>query len=369
MRPLARSLSVAVPALAALLAIGCSSSEPEEDDFGAGEDALGSSALKVTMRIAESKEVYSQRVLSFGVKDSGTLDLGCANQAFNMVSKPSLYEQGWSPEQAAAFSPTVSGARYKSYLFASCRNAETQIFGWFARARGDSEYTVDDQFMAEGYDPAKLPLVLQRTPLGGGAPTYYSCSSAFKKTQTGENASEKLFDLEVTCRKRNAPTKAEMGPLDFVANPGPYAALASYKAWALPPLASNAQNFERVRSAFLGKVAAGNYTGAMSTLSKTCGLKIENNGNTLVVDHTIQSSNRTRHLELKAEDLLGFLEGDLYEDPIGVEGPTVGRFAAAEFRNGRGGTVVVRFEQNTTRDAAIVRINGAEAYCRRLVQP
>ena len=35
---------------------------------------------------------------------------------------------------------------------------------------------------------------------------------------------------------------------------------------------------------------------------------------------------------------------------------------------GKGGSLVVRFEANTSLDAKIVRINGSETYCRRLVK-
>ena len=40
--------------------------------------------------------------------------------------------------------------------------------------------------------------------------------------------------------------------------------------------------------------------------------------------------------------------------------------AAAEFRDAKGESIVVRFEKNTNAEAMVVRIDGAEAYCRRL---
>lgn len=106
----------------------------------------------------------------------------------------------------------------------------------------------------------------------------------------------------------------------------------------------------------------------MSTLTKTCKMKVQKTAEGLTVDHTIVNGDRTRHLELKAADLVGFVEGELYADPIRVKGEPTGKFAAAEFRDTKGGSFVVRFEDNATLDATVVRINGSEAYCRRLAR-
>jgi hypothetical protein len=134
----------------------------------------------------------------------------------------------------------------------------------------------------------------------------------------------------------------------------------------LPAVQSNAATLEKVRTALLAKVPDGKYAGAMSTLSKLCQLDVKKTSDGLDVDHTIVSSNRTRHLQLRAEDLLGFVEGDVYSDPIRITGEKIGKFAAAEFKDDKGGSFIVRFEQNTNADAKIVRINGSDAYCRRL---
>lgn len=136
----------------------------------------------------------------------------------------------------------------------------------------------------------------------------------------------------------------------------------------LPPVAPTKASFEKARDAMLAKVGKGTYSGAMSTLQKTCKVEIDAASGALTIAHTIESSNRTRRLELKTEDLLGFASGEVYEDPIRVKGDPNGTFAAAEFKDADGKSVVVRFEKNDGLDALVVRIDGSETYCRRLVK-
>jgi hypothetical protein len=348
-------------------AIGCGDSSSGETETG--DDEVNAASLKVYLKIAESKVVFSSHTESFGVRGP-SLDVGCRTNAWYMSSKPSLYDNGWSVDKAADFSEDRDGTELREYIMATCRNADTQIVGWFGKHR-EYEFTVPEQLLDEDYKASQMPLILQQTKLGAGAPsspTYYSCNGNFKKTQVGENANAKLFDIEVTCKKRAAPSKGELGPIDFMNAPGPYAAVASYKPWMLPPVASTKQNFEKARDAMLAKVGEGTYTGAMSTLGKGCKLAVSKTGDALVVEHTIKTSNRTRRLELKADALLGFVEGDVFEDPIRATGDPIGTFAAAEFKDDKGESVVVRFEKNTNREGQIVRIDGAEAYCRRLVK-
>jgi hypothetical protein len=105
----------------------------------------------------------------------------------------------------------------------------------------------------------------------------------------------------------------------------------------------------------------------MSTLKKACKVDIAVKGDTLVIDHTILGAKpRTRHLELKASQLIGAVDGDVFADPIRIADKSVGQFAAAEFQTEDQKSVVVRFEGTTGLDGQIVRINGSEAYCRRL---
>lgn len=352
------------PIVLGLLAFpGCASeaSEPAGED----ESAIGSGAsLTLEMSIAESKVVFDSRLEGFRIK-SGADAVPCREQDVSLTSKPSLYAAGWSPEKAADFAEGVSGARYRNYPFASCRDAGTEVLAWFGKER-DIELSIGDTLVSEDYSASRLPLLLRHVSLASGEATYYACNGNFAKTLTGETENAKRYDIAVTCRRRAAPSKAQLGPIDFVTNPGPYAALASYRPWLLPAVPATAEKFESVRAALLAKVPAGKYTGAMSTLAKGCNLTVEKTEGGLVLEHVIQSSRRKRRIELKAEALLGFVEGDLFADPIRAEGAPVGRFAAAEFSDGKGDSIVVRFEKNDGLDGKIVRVDGVTSYCRRL---
>jgi hypothetical protein len=346
-------------------AVGCG--ESSSGDEASADDEVNAASLKVYLRIAESKVVFDSHTESFGVRGTG-IDLGCRTRAWYMSSKPSLYDDGWSVEKAADFSEDKPDADLHEYVLATCRNADTQIVGWFGKHR-EYEFTVPEQLLDDDYKASQMPLILQQSKLdGSGAPQYYTCNGSFEKKLISETENAKHYDIEVKCKKRAAASKGELGPLDFMNAPGPYAAVASYKPWALPPVASTKQNFEKARDAMLSQVGEGTYKGAMSTLGKTCKLEVSKAGDTLVVAHTIESSNRTRRLELKADTLLGFVEGDVFEDPIRVSGAPIGKFAAAEFKDDKGESVVVRFEKNTNLEGQIVRIDGSEAYCRRLAK-
>jgi hypothetical protein len=344
--------------------IGCAGSA----DVGQGEaEATGGPAsLDLALTIAESKIVFSSRVEAFVVTDRQAMTLPCRDRSFFMTSKPSLYD-GWDPARADAFSEDIEGAEFREHTFASCRDASHEVLGWFGKERG-LEFTVSEQLLDEDYDPKKLPVLLRLKTLGSDAVSHYSCDSEFKKTQIGETENAKRFEITATCKRRTTPAKGASGPVDFISAPGPYASLASYRDWMLPAVPSTQASFDRVRKALLEKVGAGSYGGAMRTLSSLCDLDIESDGDRLIVDHTIKSSDRTRHLELKAEDLLGFSEGALFdfEEPLRVGGEQGGTFVAAEFRDKKGDSFVLRFEQNTNREGQVMRINGSETFCRRL---
>jgi len=361
------SLSLSLVAVSAAL-VGCSSSSeevaPVEDEAAA--IARGDS-LVLEMAIAESKVVFGSRLESFRIK-SGAESSPCRERAFHLTSAKSLFEAGWSPERAADFSEKADGARFHDYVLASCRDASSEVLAWFGKER-DIELSVGDTLLDEDYRPASLPLLLRHRALPGGAPAYYACSSAFRKTQTGETENAKRFAIEVTCKKRAAPTAKELGPIEFVSNPGPYAAVASYKPWMLPAVPSTPASFQAVKAALVDKVPAGTYAGAMSTLTKGCNLRVDVDGDKLVIEHVIQSSRRKRRIEVTADKVLGFASGDVYADPIRVEGTPTGTFAAVEVDDGKGGSEVIRFEKNTNAEGRIVRIDGAEAYCRRLATP
>jgi len=357
-----------VAAVAALLLLAACAGTSDEAS-SASEGALAATAapasLELALTISESKEVYSSHVDAFAIK--GATSLPCHDEAFYLSSKASLYEGTWSPAAASSFAESEPGAQFHEYVFASCRAGDAQVLGWFGASR-QYELTVSDQLVAKDYDAAKLPLLLQYRNVGSDPTSFYACDSAFSKKQIGETATATRYEIAVTCKARSTPTKAETGPIDFITNPGIYAAVGSYREWMLPPVPSTPESFARVRAKLLGKVPAGKYTGAMSTLSKTCDLGIDASADgKLVVDHTIVSSDRTRHFDLGPADLLGFTEGDLYADPLRPVGPAQGTYAAAQFADGKGGSFVLRFESNTTLDAKIVRVNGPETYCRRLV--
>jgi hypothetical protein len=360
-----RSVLLSSLLLLAVTAAGCV--EPSSSDAETEDDEVNAASLKVYLKIAESKIVYTSHTESFGVRGTN-LDLGCRTRAWYMSSKPSLYDNGWSVAKAGDFSEDHPDADLKEYILATCRDADTQIIGWFGKHR-EYEFTVPEQLLDDDYKASRLPLILQQSKLdGSGTPQYYTCNGAFSKKLLGETANAKHYDIEVKCKKREAPSKGELGPLDFIKEPGPYAHIASYKTWMLPQVASTKQNFDKARDAMLSKVDVGTYKGAMSTLGKTCKLAVSKSGDNLIVEHTIESSNRTRRLELKPDTLLGFVEGDVFADPIRISGAPVGTFAAAEFKDDKGESVIVRFENNTSIEGQIVRIDGSEAYCRRLVK-
>jgi hypothetical protein len=359
-------LTLSVATLMALFACaGCSSDgEGPEETEDTGELRDGESTVALHLTIAESKIVFSSRTEAFSIGDGPSRSLPCRDREFHLTSKNSLYKDGWSVDQAARFSEDEQGADFREYPFASCRDAKTEVLGWFGKER-DIEFSVSEQLLDDDYKPTQLPLLLRRKELGGTKADYFKCDSAFEKRLISENDKAKRFDISVKCKSTREPTKAVRGPIDFISNPGPYAAVGSYRGWMLPPVTSNAASIEKVRAGLLDKVADGKYSGAMSTLSKLCNLDVKKTSDGLAIDHTIVSSRRTRHLELKADDLLGYVEGDVYVDPIRISEKT-GKFAAAEFRDEKGGSFIVRFEQNDNADAKIVRINGSEAYCRRL---
>lgn len=341
---------------------GCGSGDDATDVETDDGELRETANLSLHLKIAESKVVFTSKVEAFTIDDGTRSSLPCRDRAFNLHGEKTLYDEGWSPDRAQAFAD--ERGNFQDYVFTSCRDESTEILGWFGKAR-DIEMSITDTLLWHDYDPARLPLLLRRTTLGRDQASYFSCGTAFEKTLVRETENAKLFDIKMTCKSRTAPAKAVLGPIDFVTKPGAFAAVASYRDWMLPAVPANAASFEKVERALLGKVGEGTYSGAMSTLSKLCTLKVDKNGEALDVDHTISSSDRTRHLSLKASDLLGFAEGDLYPDPNRITGEPAGKFAAAEFKDGKGGSFVVRFEESNA-DQKVVRINGSEAYCRRL---
>lgn len=345
---------------------GCSSTATVEDE--STDEALAQGGkFELSLTVAESKETFSSRVERFGAvvtQGSRQTQLPCRERAFGLMSKESLYG-GWSPDRAAAFADDVAGAKFHDYTYASCRDANTEAFVWFSRDR-DIAMLISDELLEDDYSESKMPLVVELQTIGKADRSTFACA-ARTKTPVGETAHEKTFDMRIACKKRPALSAAERGPIDFVARPGAWGAVASYKSWALPSVPATQASLTRVKTALLKMVEGGSYDGVMSTLSKGCAVKVSSVEDELTIEHTIVGSTpRTRTLKLQTANLLGFVEGDVFADPIRIQGPAIGKYAAAEFLDAKGKPVVVRFEKNTSKEGQIVRINGSEAYCRRL---
>jgi hypothetical protein len=361
-----RLLGSALFSTVAVAVAGCSGTEGETSEATGDEAVAVSDGANLTLELtlSESKQLYVARVESFLVRD-GAGSLPCREQDFFLTSPQSLYAKGWSPDRAADFAESGPNAKFRMHEIASCRDARTEVLAWFGKER-DDDLPVASALAQADYDARALPLLLRRVSLEDGQAKYFACDGAFQRTKAGETATETRYDVKATCRRTQTPTRGQLGPVEFISSPGPYAAYASYYPWRLPAVASTPAKFETVRAALLAKVAAGKYAGAMSTLAKGCSVAIEAVGDKLVLEHVTESSQRTRRLELEASALRGFVEGDLFADLIRAEGEKVGRFAAAEFEDGKGGSVVVRFEQQSGREGKVVRIDGRTTYCRRL---
>jgi hypothetical protein len=200
-----RSVLLSSLLLLAVTAAGCV--EPSSSDAETEDDEVNAASLKVYLKIAESKIVYTSHTESFGVRGTN-LDLGCRTRAWYMSSKPSLYDNGWSVAKAGDFSEDHPDADLKEYILATCRDADTQIIGWFGKHR-EYEFTVPEQLLDDDYKASRLPLILQQSKLdGSGTPQYYTCNGAFSKKLLGETANAKHYDIEVKCKKREAPRRA-----------------------------------------------------------------------------------------------------------------------------------------------------------------
>lgn len=363
----ARATSLFASSVLALAAVvGCA---PPAEEAATSEGELTSAqSLELVIHIADSKDqvLYGYESVDISVRDAaGGAVIPCRNRSFTLDSVPSLYE-GWSKENAAAFKDSVPLAKYRVYVAEACRSGNEEVIAWFGSER-EYETELEYALLRDDYDAKKMPLLLEATDLTTGAATYYACDEAATKTKVGENSHANLYDVTSTCKRTTAPTAQQRGPIDFLKDPGLFAARASYRPYKLPAVASNAATYAQAKSALLAKVSAGTYDGAMSTLGKRCGMTIEDTPKGLAITHTIKSSNRARRLLLTPENILGYLEGDLYADPIRPEGDVTGTFAAVELLDPKGEPTVLRFEKNDVLDGSVVRIDGAEAYCRRLV--
>jgi hypothetical protein len=344
-------------------AVACTG--PTENVGEAEANATDPAALDFSLTVDQFKKVDNSKAEGFQVTGASANPLPCRNRSFGVKSKPSLYD-GWDSAKADAFFEDVSGAAFREYVFASCRDDKREVLAWYGKER-DFNFNVSEQMIQKDYDPKKLPLLLRLKTIGEDAATHYACNAAPEKKPIKETESATRVELTFACKKTAAPTKKVTGPMDFVSDPGPFVALASFADWLLPSVQSNQASFDKVRKALLATIPEGTYTGAMKTLSNHCEVTLKNEGDVLVVDHVTTSSSRKRHLELTAEDLLGFAEGDLFDFdmPLRVGGPKGGSFVAAEFRDKKGESLNLRFEQNKAPENQVLRIDRS-TFCRRL---
>lgn len=323
-------------------------------------------SASINLVIHDSKQVFLTTPKSFEIA-VGNSPLACKDMAFYLGTSVSLFESGWDVAQTDRFAD-VTGPGFRNYIFARCRNADTEYVAWFGGHR-EFEFLVSEQLLDKNFDPSKMPLIVRARSLTGGSPSYYRCQTARSRVLIDDKPTHATYQVKMDCAASRV-SKSELGPIEFIDNPGPFAHIAAYRGYALPAVSSTPASFARVKSSLLNLVPQGKFKGAMSTLRKTCDLEISVNGDTLFIDHTITTGRaRTRRLELKSQDLLGAVEGALYADPIRYRAgeKSVGRFAAAEFRTEKG-SLVMRFDQFEGLDGQVVRINGSEAYCRRLVR-
>lgn len=326
-------------------------------------NATDPASLDFKLTVDEFKRVDNSDTKSFEVEGAAAKALPCRNRAFSLVSKPSLRD-GWDPAKADAFLESVPGSANREYIFASCRDAEREVLAWYGKERR-FEFNVGEQMRQKDYDPKKVPLLLRLRTIGNSAATHYACDSAPARKPIKDTEDATRVELSYTCKKTAAPSKGVSGPIDFMSDPGPFAAVASFSDWMLPAVQSDERNFAKARDALFKMIGEGTYTGAMKDLDNVCELTIKKTGDALIIDHTTKSSNRLRHLELTAKDLLGFAEGDLFKNNLRVEGPKVGTFVAAEFQDKKGDSFNLRFEANDGLDKQIVRIDRS-TFCRRL---
>lgn len=321
---------------------------------------------QITLVIRESKVLFTHRTDAFRFDLLNPAQSLPCRTRYMYISTPQPLWTGWNPKLSRQEAAAVS-ERGQEYHFSSCRTATLEAFAWFPGEPERYEGGNDYRLLRPEYDPRRRPLRVRLRDLQSGGVRDFVCDGDRTRVQTDET--EKSIGYEITqgCRAGAAPDAAERGVPDFVSAPGPFAALISYRGGMLPSVASTPDSLKDAAAKLFARIPEGRYAGVMSTLSKTCAVAVRKDGDVLYVEHTITTGKpRTRRLELKAADLLGFVEGEVYADPIRVENEAAGDFAAAEFRTGKAESLILRFEKKLNKEGQILRINGPEAYCRRL---
>lgn len=233
---------------------------------------------------------------------------------------------------------------YQAPTLASCRNSASEVLGWFGEKR-KFDLAVSEQLIAKDYDPRKLPLQFRvRT---GGETYFHSCDANFST---------------LPAEKTGIP--------DFFSNPARFSAIAAYNKWLLPWSPVTATSFEKTVDTLTSRVPSGTYSGVMSTLKKTCEVTIKRAAGKLTLVHTMTSTAkpRSRSIEVTPDLLLGAVEGPVYKDPNRVLASDAGTMGAIEFKKDSQDSHHLMFEKRTDLDGLVVRLNGSEMYCRRLVR-
>lgn len=332
----------------------------------AGSEAAEAEA-DLNIVIQESKVLFISRVQEYDLKVRGShvgdLGLPCRSRSFFLLGGGSLYK-GWNPAKARENDDETG--KMHEYIISTCRNRDIEGLLWFEKPR-DIEHNVPEQLAYEDFEPSKNNLLVQIRSIKDSKKSFYRCGQKVKKELLKAGEKSNTYRLTAKCEAAEVTEKLR-GPVDFVNNPGAFAAKASYRGWMLPSVASDSASFEKASKNLLTHVPSGKYSGVMKTLGKTCDIEISVKDGVLSLTHTMTATAKpiTRRLSFKAENLIGAVSGDVYEDPIRIEDKAVGRFAAAEFVNEKNEITILRFEKNTNKEGLIVRIDGSESYCRRL---
>lgn len=325
--------------------------------------------LSFSLVIRESKLVYDSHVVAFAaeLKSVGTQkeSVECRDSSSYLLDVPVDLRSGW--DSTPGWTGGRAAPRNQESVIVTCRNQKYEIMGWFAEAR-DTELLVSDELVSKDYSPAKLPLLVRVKSSQGVQ--FFSCGSKFVKTLTGETANYTEHTISEACSPIRDLAKKDTGIVDFVSAPGSFAAVAAYRQWPLPWQPITSKTFEATVDSLLKNVPAGEYSGAMASLGKTCDLKIERLPGKLKVTHTMTSTSRprVRTLEITADSMLGAAEGPVFKDPNRVLPDDSGRMAAIEFKKDSRSSSHMMFEKRTDLDGLVVRLNGSEMYCRRLVK-
>jgi len=356
----------------AALAMGCRnrSTEPASET---SDDRQAVSNVTFAVEIKESKILFATKLESFSVeykRGTESQTTPCRDLFFWLSGKKSLYTAGWLVDSYLDFADdSQQNSRHRRYSFAGCRAASHEALAWFGNDI-ENPYMISEELLDDRIKLAKNPLLLRIRDLEQGKAQYFSCAKNFVKTLVGETDKFKTFKLSLACEPSEQPAAKARGTIDFLDNPGPLAHIAAYRPWQLPSVASNEANFKKALDALAKKVPEGKYNGIMTTNAKTCSLKVAYAGDKLQIEHvqTATTAKETRKYELTAADLLGYVEGKVYKDPIRVIGEPIGEFAGVEFVNRKkpGETIVFKFEKNSNAEGMIVRVNGGMSYCRRL---